>query len=158
MPAGRPTDYNEDIANRLCTEIASSSKSLRTLCKGDDMPDISTIMRWIKKHEEFREQYARAKEAQADYLIEEMIDIADNGSNDFMTVVIGDLEYEKENKEVISRSRLRVDTRKWIASKLKPKKYGDKVELEQSGSVINYNTELTADEIAKLKNELDRKY
>lgn len=137
MAAGRPDEYNEAIANRICTEIATSSKSLRTICKPDDMPCVATVLNWLNKHKEFLAQYVRAKEEQADYLVEEMIDIADDGSNDLMTITKGDISYEVENKEVVNRSKLRVETRKWIASKLKSKKYGDKIDHTTNGENIN---------------------
>lgn len=62
-------------------------------------------------------------------MADEMFDIADDGSNDLMTVTKGDESYDIENKEVIGRSRLRVDTRKWYLSKLAPKRYGDKLAI-----------------------------
>ena len=97
------------------------------------MPCVATIFNWMRVHQEFLEQYARAKEAQADALAEELLDIADDGSNDWMEVHDRDNTGWKANGEAIQRSRLRVDTRKWIASKLKPKKYGDKLTQEHSG-------------------------
>ncbi len=66
-------------------------------------------------------------------MAEDILDIADDGSNDFMTITKGDKTYEVENKEVTNRSRLRVDTRKWIMSKMKPKKYGDKLDMTTNG-------------------------
>jgi hypothetical protein len=97
------------------------------------MPDKSTVFRWLAVNEPFRDQYARAREAQADYYAEEIIDISDDGSNDWME---RRSEAEKGagvntgwvlNGEHVQRSKLRVDARKWIASKLKPKVYGDKL-------------------------------
>lgn len=134
MPGGRPPIYTDELALKVCSEIASTSKSLRTICKDLDVC-VATVLSWLRDKPEFLAQYARAKEEQADFLIEEMIDIADDGSNDLMTITKGDVTYEQENKEVTNRSKLRVETRKWIASKLKPKKYGDKVQTEHSGSV-----------------------
>lgn len=100
----------------------------------EGMPSVQTVLKWLRQDRGgFVAQYARAKEEQADFMIEEMIDIADDGSNDLMTIVKGDLAYEAENKEVTNRSKLRVETRKWIASKLKPKKYGDKIDMELTG-------------------------
>lgn len=132
---GRPESYTPDIANKILSEIATTSKSLRTICGQEGYPTVGTILKWLKEDKDgFLAQYAIAKEEQADYLIEEMIDIADDGSNDFMTITKGGQDYEVENKEVTSRSRLRVDTRKWIASKLKPKKYGDKIQQEVTGA------------------------
>jgi hypothetical protein len=133
MAAGRPTAFTEEIAEKICEQIATSSKSLRTVCEGEDMPSVSTVMKWVKDNKEFSEQYARAKEEQADFLAEEILEISDDATNDYMTVVKGDVSYEVENKEFISRSRLRVEARKWVASKLKPKKYGDKVDVTSGG-------------------------
>lgn len=112
----------------------------------EGMPSVDTVLRWLREDKgcEFDEdgkkvkdgfcaQYARAKEEQADFMIEEMIEIADDGTNDLMTIEKGDISYEVENKEVTNRSKLRVETRKWIASKLKPKKYGDKIDMELTG-------------------------
>lgn len=104
---------------------------MRTVCLDDDMPAASTLFLWMQKHPEFLEQYTRAKEESADALVEEMLDIADDAANDWME------RHDRDGNNIgwqangdhINRSRLRVDTRKWIASRLKPKKYGDKVAL-----------------------------
>lgn len=132
MQQGRPSKYTQELADRICAELAEG-KSMRTVCKADDVPDMTTVFRWLRENESFRQQYTKAKEESADALIEEMLDIADDGSNDLMTITRGNKEYEIENKEVTNRSRLRVDTRKWIASKLKPKKYGDKLDMTTNG-------------------------
>ena len=157
--AGRPTDYNEDIALALCTEISTSSKSLKTICAEENMPSVRTVLYWLNKHPEFVRQYARAKEEQADFLVEEMIDISDDGSNDLMTITKGDVQYEVENKEVTNRSKLRVETRKWIASKLKAKKYGDKLDLSVTNDSVDLSnfseSELT--QYIELQNKLSGK-
>lgn len=102
---------------------------MRTACKADDMPSAVTVFAWMRKYPDFLKQYARAKEESADALAEEIMDIADDGSNDWMEENHkGDVAY-KVNGEHVQRSRLRVEARKWIASKLKPKKYGDKTEV-----------------------------
>lgn len=94
------------------------------------MPDKSTIMRWLNVHAEFQDQYARAREAQADHFAEEILEIADDGRNDWVQRQSEDGEgYEVANHEHISRSKLRVDARKWLMSKMAPKKYGDKLAL-----------------------------
>ncbi len=131
---GRPEIFTQEIADQICELISTTAKSLKTICKMDGMPSVRTILRWLREDKAgFCAQYARAKEEQADYMTEEMIEIADDGSNDLMTVEKGDASYEVENKEVTNRSKLRVETRKWIASKLKPKKYGDKTGVELTG-------------------------
>jgi len=88
-------------------------------------------MRWLDAHESFRENYARARQDQADFLAEEIVQIADDGSNDTYLTEDG----PKTNQDVIARSRLRVDARKWYASKLAPKKYGEKVEATHTGAI-----------------------
>jgi terminase small subunit-like protein len=139
---GRPSIFNPEIADKLCEEIATSSKSLKTICKSDDMPAVRTILKWLSEGDKedgkpelkgFVHQYARAREEQADFLAEEILEIADDGANDLMTVTRGDTTYEQENKEVTNRSKLRVEARKWIASKLKPKKYADRIDHNIEG-------------------------
>jgi hypothetical protein len=83
---------------------------------------------------EFRDQYARAREIQADYWAEEIIEIADDGTNDYIEKENKDgSTYEAVNSEHINRSRLRVDTRKWLMARQAPKKYGDRLTAEHSG-------------------------
>ena len=122
MKRGRPTKYSQEIANQICSIISTSHKSLRTVSR-DVGVDVSNILRWINDNKEFREQYTRAKEEQADYLVEEMIDISEHTEEDHTPFT---------GANVIQRDRLRVETRKWIASKLKPKKYGDKLDIEHT--------------------------
>lgn len=93
------------------------------------MPDAATVMKWRNRHEVFNKQYARAKEQQMELMAEQLLEIADDGLNDTVdrdgrTVV---------DQEHINRSRLRVDTRKWLMSKLAPKKFGDKIQQELTG-------------------------
>ena len=108
MPAGRPSKYSEALAARLCAEVASG-KSLRTVCKSAKMPSMATVFNWIGSKPEFLEQYEICLANRSDTLVEDMLDIAD------------DPELHPQDK------RVRVDTRKWIASKMKPKKYGDRI-------------------------------
>lgn len=119
MSIGRPTVFSQDIADAICERLADG-ESLRKICLADDMPGKATVFRWLASDPVFQDQYARAREAQADAFADEILDIADDGSNDFM----GD--DEKYNGDAVQRSRLRVDARKWLAGKLKPKVYGDK--------------------------------
>lgn len=133
---GAINKYTTELGEEIAHQIATSSKSLKTICSELDICH-RTLFNWIAddKHPMFH-LYTRAKEMQADFLAEEMIDIADDGSNDFMTITKGDQTYEVENKEWTSRSKLRVEARKWAASKLKPKKYGDKLDLTSYGEKL----------------------
>jgi hypothetical protein len=91
------------------------------------------VFRWLgdDRYAKFREQYARAREAQADAIFDEILDIADDGSNDWMERRREDGSVDEVvNHEHIQRSKLRVDARKWMAGKLAPKKYGEKVQLD----------------------------
>jgi hypothetical protein len=103
---------------------------VRAICKDEDMPASSTIFKWLSEQPAFSEQYAHARSVQMEAMAEEILEIADDGSNDTYETDEGD---ERTNQDVIQRSRLRVDTRKWLMSKLAPKKYGDKVEQFISG-------------------------
>lgn len=128
---GRPSAYTEDIADRICDGLADG-RSLRSICLDEDMPSQSMVFRWLadERYASFRERYARAREAQADAIFDEMLDIADDGSNDWMERRREDGSVDEVvNHEHISRSKLRVDARKWMASKLAPKRYGDKLDV-----------------------------
>lgn len=136
MPAGRPSLFTQQLADEICERIAAG-ESLRRICGSrEEMPDASTVIGWVLSREDFSKQYARAREIQAQLLSDEIFDIADDGANDWMTVHKKDgTEYEQPNMEVIMRSRLRVDSRKWYLSKVLPKVYGDKLETVHSGEV-----------------------
>lgn len=121
----RPTDFKQDTCDLICERIVEG-ESLRSICTADDMPAIRTVFNWLGKHDAFVQQYTRAREAQADTLADEIVDIADDGSRDYVTDEKG---HESVDYDHIARSKLRVEARKWIASKLKPKKYGDKTML-----------------------------
>ncbi|HQR98149.1 MULTISPECIES: terminase small subunit protein [unclassified Polaromonas] len=122
---GRPSNYSQEIVGAICERLANG-ESLRKICADDDMPAISSVFQWLSLHKEFAEQYARAREVQADTLFDEILEIADNGLNDTYTDEQGNV---RTDQDVIARSRLRVDSRKWMAGKLRPKVYGDKLAL-----------------------------
>ena len=91
------------------------------------MPAKSTVMEWLEAHETFRTKYARAREYQADSLFDEMLDISDDGSNDTYIDREGNIRIDHD---VLGRSKLRLETRRWMVMKLRPKKYGEKLELD----------------------------
>lgn len=131
---GRPSKYTPELAERICLAISNSTKGLHSICKENSgFPCSDTIFTWLKDHKEFSEQYARAREIQADLLATEILEIADDSSND---TLVTDKGREYENKEWTNRSRLRVDSRKWLASKLAPKKYGDKLDVTSDGEKL----------------------
>ena len=95
------------------------------------MPSSSTVYRWLldESFKAFWEQYEKARNIQAEQLFEEILDIADDGTNDFYERNVGSSTIVAPDSEHIQRSRLRVDTRKWFLSKVLPKKFGDKMDL-----------------------------
>ena len=128
QPTGRPSDYSEDFADLICSKIANG-QGLVKICKEEGMPARSTVMLWLFKNKEFSDKYTQARESQADYYFEEMLEIADGDEGDMLLDKDGN-PTGKVNHENINRSRLRVDTRKWIVARLAPKKYGDKIDFD----------------------------
>jgi len=121
---GRPSAYTEELADLFCQRIADGESTVK-ICRDESMPSRRTIFQWLDKYEDFSHKYAKAKEVAVENLMDELIDIADDSSNDTYEDDKGNI---KVDTEVVSRSRLRVDTRKWVIMKLAPKKYGDKLE------------------------------
>jgi len=124
---GRPTKYSQELADKICDQL-SEGISLRTVCNVEDMPSKITVFSWFRKYPEFLTQYARAKEESADALFEETIDIADESLDDAKTY-----SDSKGGSAIVNAYRLKVDTRKWMMSKMKPKKYGDKLDMTTNG-------------------------
>jgi hypothetical protein len=141
---GRPNMFTPELGEKICELIASGS-SLRAIAKMEDMPAPSTVCTWLLDTEDlekkaFYEQYTRAREIRADLMFEEMLEIADDGTNDWMEVERRDgSTFEMLNKEAVMRSRLRFDARRWVLSKMSPKKYGDKLDLTSKGGKIQSN-------------------
>jgi len=110
---GRPTKYTPEIADKLCSLIAGGTSASRA-CNEIGVP-MQTMYEWLRKHDEFRDNYARAREDQADTFADEMCDIA---------------EYDED----VQRAKLKIDARKWVASRMKPKRWGDRQQLEHTGA------------------------
>lgn len=139
MHVAGQTTYTVELGDEICDRIVNG-ESIRSISNDKHMPNPSTIFKWINDIPEFSNKYTRAKDAQADYFAEELLDIADDGSNDWMTKRFGETEVEVPNPEVLQRSRLRVDTRKWLMSKFKPKKFGEKVQhTGEDGGPIQFS-------------------
>ena len=128
---GRPSIYSDELAATICERLAEG-ESLRSICRDEDMPCKSTVLAWLSddKHAGFRDQYAYAHEMQADHFHDEIIEIADETGADLTTDDSGKVTI---NHEVVARSRLRVDTRKWLMARLAPKKYGDRLQHTGDG-------------------------
>lgn len=138
---GRPSIFTKELSDLICKRIAQG-ESVRSICKEEKMPNADTIYAWLLEDDkkEFSDKYARARNIQAELMFEELLEIADDGTNDWMTLTRRDgSEISVEDREVVNRSKLRVDTRKWYLSKVLPKKYGEKVDVTSDGKAIKGN-------------------
>lgn len=113
---GRPSDFTEELALKIC-DLLSDGTSLRKICAKAEMPAKITVLKWLATKPEFAAQYNAAREMQADSIFDEIKDIAD------------DRKLDAQDK------RVRIDARKWIAGKMRPKKYGDRSEVDLTGHV-----------------------
>lgn len=126
--AERPV-RSPELAAEICNRMRAG-KSLRQVCRDDDMPSRTFVLDWLNDDTAFASQYARAREALVEHWADEIIAISDDAADDYA-------ERERENGEKyeafspdhVNRARLRIDSRKWLMSKLAPRKYGDKLEL-----------------------------
>lgn len=118
----RTPELETKILDRL-----AEGESLRAICRSEGMPTEGAVRKWVREDPEgFGTQYARAREVGYELLADELLEISDDGANDSYKDEDGN---ERTNYDVIARSRLRVDTRKWLLSKMLPKVYGDKLQL-----------------------------
>lgn len=129
---GRPTSYTQELADKICEHLADG-KSMRTVCKQIDMPAMSTVFKWLRENQAFSEQYAKAKEESSDAMAEDLLDIADTPVMGEIKTIKPDGTVEIKQDEMLGHRRLQVDTRKWLMAKMKPKKYGDKIDHTTNG-------------------------
>lgn len=124
---GRPSIYTPELARSICLRIAAG-ESVRSISRDENMPAESTIRSWaVDDIEGFNAQYTRAIQIRAVGWAEEIIEISDDGSQD--TYIDPATGQERTNHEIVARSRLRTDNRKWMLSKVLPKVYGDKLDV-----------------------------
>lgn len=121
--SGKPTAFDQEIANKVCDRLADG-ESLRSICQDPDMPTKAAVFRWLGANQEFADQYARARETQADSLFDDILVIADT-------------------EDDAAKARVRIDARKWMAGKMRPKVYGDKIGVEHSGGVAITGVEVS---------------
>lgn len=116
----RPVHYTTELASAICARI-SQGESLRSVCRSPNMPARKNVYEWLAAYLEFQDQYARAREECCDRYAEEIVDIADAAQG--------------KTSDEVRAAQLRIDARKWVASKLKPRKYGERLGLDHSGDV-----------------------
>ena len=143
---GRPTGYSIELASLIC-ELIADGNPLRRITRMDGMPRSSTVYLWLQQHEDFSDMYTRAREDSADALADEILDIADENPE---TIAVYDKEgmlvEVKVDSALIAWQKNRMEARKWIAAKLKPRKYSERMavagdaenplELQHSSEVL----------------------
>lgn len=151
MAGGRPTDYTPELGEEICEAIASTGHGLPTLCKQNShWPNRSSIFLWLRKYPEFSDRYHKAKKDQVSALVDDILEISDDSSQDVLEDEEGNVRF---NSEFAARSRLRVDTRKWIAAKLVPRLYGDNaLARELADEIEEFRKKLEAKHIGKSDN------
>ena len=128
-PTGRPSDYSELVAGEICERMVRGEGLLK-ICSDPGMPARQTVYRWLEANEGFRDRYVRAREALMDFYAEQILVIDFDESGDIVVDQAPDGRSKTvANHAKVQRDRLKVDSLKWIASRLFPKRYGDKMEL-----------------------------
>ncbi len=138
-PFGRPTKYSKELAIEICEQIAITRYGLDSLCKlFPHFPNPANIFRWIIKHDDFREMYESAREQQCNVMADQILSVAYDDSQDAIETENG----TKINGEFVNRSRLKIDSLKWLLTKLQPRKYGDRVQNDTSISFVPHEDAL----------------
>lgn len=145
---GRPTTYTPEIAAEICKRL-SEGQSLSKMTTDPKMPSQSTVYLWLLRHPEFSESYAQARDEQADTLADEIVAIADEPPAE----IVDDKGISRIDSGWVTWQKNRVDARKWVAAKLKPKKYGDRQMLanDPDNPLIAPETSFLSTVIAKLE-------
>ena len=134
MARGRPSEYTVWKARAICLRLIMG-ESLTSICKIEKYPSKPAVLRWLIKYDDFRTQYTQARELQQELFLDEIVDISDDGTNDWMKRQFKDgSEGWALNAEHVNRSRLRIDTRKWVMERMSPKKYGSRQQIDHSSS------------------------
>lgn len=130
----RPGSYTADLANDVLDRLADG-QSLLSIAKRTDMPSRKTVVSWVTNDVEgFSTRYARARDLGLDHLAEEVLQIADTPKGGVIVKTDADGKKETTRRDMVERSRLQVDSRKWYLAKLAPKRYGEKTSLDLSSS------------------------
>ena len=147
---GRPSKYSNKLARAICMRLMLG-ESLSSICKRDMYPSKVTVLSWLHTKTDFLNQYTKAREVQQEIRYDELFEIADDSSNDYVQTENG----PRLNSEHVNRSRLRIDTRKWVMERMAAKKYGPKQGLEVTGSGGGPITSITFIDAEKHANSTD---
>ena len=132
---GRPTVCTPENCDEIIERL-TNGETLSGICRDPKLPARTTILYYRNKNPAFADRYARARRDQMEKWEDEIIDISDDGTTDYITKIgQNGAEYQAVDQEHIQRSRLRVDTRKFLMAKIAPHVYGDHVEVKHGGDV-----------------------
>lgn len=144
---GRPTTFAQKVADEVCARLMDG-ESLRMICEDEQMPGQRTVYQWLMHNDAFAQQYARAREVQADTLADEVLVLADRSRMGHKTTIKANGDTETVEGDMVERTRLQIDARKWLAGKLAPKKYSEKlmnVHTGEDGGPVQVETTVKTD-------------
>lgn len=133
-PVGAPSTYTLELAIAICEQVADG-RPLISICQQEGMPNRATVRDWRLRHPEFDAMYTRAREEFADSLVDELLELADKSRMGVKTKM-GPNGEEVTTGDMVERARIQIDTRKWLAAKILPKKYGEKIEVDGKQEVV----------------------
>jgi hypothetical protein len=146
---GRPTAYTEELSDEICARLAEG-QTLSSICRREGMPSERTVRSWaLDLGHPFAPRYARAREVGYHKMADDLLDIVDDGTNDFVVRERDGERITVVDHEHIQRSRLRADTRKWLLSKALPKLYGDRIDMKHSGGIAIEEPEMSDLDLAR---------
>lgn len=121
----------EPVLSEILAAIATTPKSLESICREiESAPSARTVYRLIDADEELCQRYTRAKEAQLQILADQLIDLADTDRICEKVTIKADGSREVVILDQVERTKVQIDTRKWLLAKLNPKKYGEKIQQD----------------------------
>ena len=126
---GRPTKYNKKLADKICSLMAEG-KSLKSICEQEGMPNASNVFKWLTIYQDFRENYTQAQNDRTEAQLEQLNEIGDTA------IELARTTGEKRANAVVQAVKLKADNMKWVMSKMKPKKYGDKLDMTTDGKAL----------------------
>ena len=126
---GRPTDYIKELGDKICNLLANG-KSLKSICEGEDMPDKSSVYKWLREDKDFSNNYTQATLDRTEAQLEELNELGAE------SILVAQQTGDKRAGAVVQAYKLKADNMKWVMARMKPKKYGDKIDMTSDGKAI----------------------
>ncbi len=139
---GQRMIFTQEMADLVCERIAIDGHSLKEIDRDPDMPCAGTILKWVAEVPSFALEYARARERLLEHWAEDTLDIANTPHMGEKTEISDQFGTKIIRGDMIEHRRLQIDARRWLLSKLAPRKYGDKLDLNLGGQDGNNPVQL----------------